>query len=484
MTALRRALCAALLLVIMVAANPVAQAQGGTGEGTPAPNTTIHVVQRGENLFRIALQYGTTVEAIARANGIADPTAIQVGQRLIIPNASPDRPGIPTDYVVGPGDSLLKVAARFGTTIQDISVQNKIVNPAQLYIGLRITLPVGSNTTTATTSAEAGLKNGWIHVVQSGENLYRIASRYGVLPETIARLNSILRPSTIYTGERLVIPGDANAPPLVDLPYPFTALDMLPGALEQGRTVTFRISTSVPSRIQGTLLGRPVTVESNDARTGHVILFGSDSLTPPGIYTLHLAITTDDGTQTSFDRAIELVDGGYTSEKIQLAPELKDLLDPAITGPESNAVLQIVSKVTPQRYFGGPMGIPCPAPVTSQFGTRRSYNGGPYNNVHTGTDFAAMPGSAIYAPAAGVVVFVGTLNVRGNATLIDHGWGIFTGYWHQTSIAVKVGDVVQQGQIIGTVGSTGRVTGPHLHWEVFVGGVQVDPLQWVRQSFP
>ena len=66
---------------------------------------------------------------------------------------------------------------------------------------------------------------------------------------------------------------------------------------------------------------------------------------------------------------------------------------------------------------------------------------------------------------------------------IDHGHGIFTGYWHQTEIKVKVGDVISQGQVIGTVGRTGRATGPHLHWELFVEGVQVDPLQWTRRSF-
>lgn len=130
------------------------------------------------------------------------------------------------------------------------------------------------------------------------------------------------------------------------------------------------------------------------------------------------------------------------------------------------------------------MGLPCPAPITSPFGTRRSYNGSGFDRIHAGTDFAAMPGAAIYAPAAGVVVMAETLNVRGNATLIDHGWGVYTGYWHQTEIKVRVGEVVQQGQVIGTVGQTGRVTGPHLHWEMFVGGVQVDPLQWTRQSFP
>ncbi|MCC7207540.1 MAG: M23 family metallopeptidase, partial [Anaerolineae bacterium] len=171
------------------------------------------------------------------------------------------------------------------------------------------------------------------------------------------------------------------------------------------------------------------------------------------------------------------------SETITLASNQTDLLDSAITEPEEQRVNQIVSLVSPSRYFSGPMGLPCPAPVTSQFGTRRSYNGEGFNRVHAGADFAGAPGAAIYAPAAGVVVLAETLNVRGNATIIDHGWGIFTGYWHQDTISVRAGEAVKAGQIIGTVGATGRSTGPHLHWELFVGGVQVDPLQWTRMNF-
>jgi len=74
--------------------------------------------------------------------------------------------------------------------------------------------------------------------------------------------------------------------------------------------------------------------------------------------------------------------------------------------------------------------------------------------------------------------------VRGNTTIIDHGWGIFTAYLHQSELQVTVGDRVETGQIIGLVGGTGRVTGPHLHWEVWVGGVPVDPIEWAEGAFP
>jgi murein DD-endopeptidase MepM/ murein hydrolase activator NlpD len=129
---------------------------------------------------------------------------------------------------------------------------------------------------------------------------------------------------------------------------------------------------------------------------------------------------------------------------------------------------------------------------TSRFGVRRSYNNSDYTYFHTGLDFAGGMGLPIAAPADGVVVFAGPLSVRGNATFIDHGWGIYSGFFHQSEIKVKVGDRVTKGQVIGLVGNTGRVNnaneypgaGAHLHWEVWTNGVQVNPMTWLYQQFP
>ena len=94
------------------------------------------------------------------------------------------------------------------------------------------------------------------------------------------------------------------------------------------------------------------------------------------------------------------------------------------------------------------------------------------------------PSLKIYAAAAGVVVFSGPLTVRGNATIIDHGLGVFSAYYHQEEFKVNVGDKVSQGQLIGIMGHTGRVTGPHLHFEVWVNGIQVQPLDWLNNIYP
>ncbi|NJN55435.1 MAG: M23 family metallopeptidase [Anaerolineae bacterium] len=90
--------------------------------------------------------------------------------------------------------------------------------------------------------------------------------------------------------------------------------------------------------------------------------------------------------------------------------------------------------------------------ISSPFGARRSYNGGPYSTYHEGVDFAAYGGTAVYAPAAGTVVVAEQLYVRGGAVILDHGLGIYSGFYHMSEILVTPGEVVQMGQPIGRSG--------------------------------
>src|SRR5690606_17386730 len=114
--------------------------------------------------------------------------------------------------------------------------------------------------------------------------------------------------------------------------------------------------------------------------------------------------------------------------------------------------------------------------TTSPFGTRRSYNSGPVASYHEGQDFAVPEGVPVLAPGNGTVALAEALNVRGNAVILDHGQGVFTGYWHLSELLVAPGQEVALGDVVGISGNTGLSTGAHLHWELRVYGVAVDPM--------
>jgi len=129
------------------------------------------------------------------------------------------------------------------------------------------------------------------------------------------------------------------------------------------------------------------------------------------------------------------------------------------------------------------MGRPSTGYVSSTYGLQRYYNGVfAEDYYHRGVDYAAGNGSPIYAPAAGKIIVVGRVEdgfvLNGNTLGIDHGQGVTSVMIHLSGFAVKEGDIVEKGQLIGYMGSTGFASGPNLHWGLFVNGIAVDPVQW------
>jgi hypothetical protein len=118
---------------------------------------------------------------------------------------------------------------------------------------------------------------------------------------------------------------------------------------------------------------------------------------------------------------------------------------------------------------------PVPQPANSAFGTRSIFNGKP-RNAHGGADFLSPSGTPVHAPNGGRVAVAQNLYFSGNTVVIDHGAGLFSMLAHLSSMQVAEGDRVEAGQVIGLVGATGRVTGPHLHWAVRAAGARIDPL--------
>jgi murein DD-endopeptidase MepM/ murein hydrolase activator NlpD len=123
---------------------------------------------------------------------------------------------------------------------------------------------------------------------------------------------------------------------------------------------------------------------------------------------------------------------------------------------------------------------PAEGRLSSRFGLRRFFNDQP-RNPHNGLDFAAPSGAPVRAPAAGTVLDTGAYFFNGNSVFIDHGQGLISIYMHLSQIGVRTGQTVTRGQRIGAVGSTGRSTGPHLHWTVILNGTPVDPELFIGQ---
>jgi murein DD-endopeptidase MepM/ murein hydrolase activator NlpD len=128
-----------------------------------------------------------------------------------------------------------------------------------------------------------------------------------------------------------------------------------------------------------------------------------------------------------------------------------------------------------ERLWSGPFLRPVPQEANSAFGTRSIFNGKP-RNAHGGADFLSPAGTPIHAPNAGRVVVARDLYFSGNTVVIDHGLGLFSMFAHLSAIDVHEGEDVTASQLLGRVGATGRVTGPHLHWAVRASGARVDPL--------
>lgn len=175
---------------------------------------------------------------------------------------------------------------------------------------------------------------------------------------------------------------------------------------------------------------------------------------------------------------VSIEPGGFEQEYIELPPESVGLLSDAEAIEEERRILeQVYAGFTSERLWIGAWVIPAAGPITDPFGLQRSINGGPFS-PHSGTDIAAEEGTPVAASASGRVAFAGPLYLRGNSVIIDHGAGVFSGYHHMQSVAVTEGQAVTAGDLVGYVGETGLVSGPHLHWEAVVHSVRVDPTLW------
>jgi murein DD-endopeptidase MepM/ murein hydrolase activator NlpD len=211
-------------------------------------------------------------------------------------------------------------------------------------------------------------------------------------------------------------------------------------------------------------------------------LLGVDLEKPPGKYSFAVAARTQGDEKISCNATIEVKEGHFATESLTVK---KQFVEPnpeqlARAEAETKRLREIYDHVTPERLWDGKFRLPLDGDFKgSNFGRRRVLNGKP-GSPHGGVDFPAPTGTPVHAAQKGRVVLAEELFFSGNAVIVDHGLGIYTFYCHFSEIDAKVGDTVEAGTVLGKVGATGRVTGPHLHWGLSVERSRVNAMDLVK----
>jgi len=224
------------------------------------------------------------------------------------------------------------------------------------------------------------------------------------------------------------------------------------------------------------------TGQKNATRQLRRGLLGVDLEKPPGAYKLSVNLQTANGKRASCTVSIPIRKGKFATEKLQVEKQFVEPDPEQIkrANAERQKLRDIFAATTPEKLWQGAFRAPLDGVTTGgNFGKRRILNG-QAGSPHGGVDFPATTGTPVHAPQRGRVVLAEELFFSGNTVVLDHGMGIYTLYAHLSEIAVKVGDALETGAVLGKVGATGRVTGPHLHWGLTVEGARVNPLQIVE----
>ena len=213
-------------------------------------------------------------------------------------------------------------------------------------------------------------------------------------------------------------------------------------------------------------------------------LVGVDLTVDPGAHPVVVRAEGPDGTVDERTYTLDVEPKQFATRELTVNPNFVNPPAEVIDriqreAARLNAIFPVAS---PERLWNGGFLRPVPGEATSAFGRRSVFNGQP-RSPHSGADFRAAEGTPILAPNHGVVVLAADTYFSGNVVILDHGWGLYSYFAHLSAIDVAEGESVNQGETVGKVGATGRVTGPHLHWTVRLNNARVDPVA-LLQLFP
>lgn len=256
-------------------------------------------------------------------------------------------------------------------------------------------------------------------------------------------------------------------------------------ALHPGEVVVLNVRIDGPTRsLTGSAFGKELHFFPAGPANVSSALIGVDLTVDAGAHPVTVRAEGANGIVDERTYTLEVEPKQFPTRELTVNPSFVDPPAEVIERiqREARQLAAIFPVASPERLWSGGFLRPVPGAATSAFGRRSVFNGQP-RSPHSGADFRAAEGTPIRAPNEGVVVLAADLYFSGNVVILDHGWGLYSYFAHLSAIDVTEGDSVSQGDTVGKVGATGRVTGPHLHWTVRLNDARVDPVA-LMELFP
>ncbi len=268
----------------------------------------------------------------------------------------------------------------------------------------------------------------------------------------------------------------ANAPiPAGEPPVPgASAMEVsAPASVKQGEVLQVRISATRPGFAATALLAGRKAWFFKQEDGSYLALVPVSVFQAPGAYKLRI----EEAGGEAVDKPVQVANAYYRTQNISVSSATKGLQP--LPG-ELEAIQALKDKVSPVRYWQGGFITPTPDCQNSPFGVKRYHNGKATGDYHKGVDLRSPAGRPIKAINDGRVEIARMFRLHGGTVGLDHGQGVGSIYIHMSKLAVKEGQLVHKGDVIGYVGATGFATGPHLHWGMYMSGLPVNPNQWIK----
>ena len=256
------------------------------------------------------------------------------------------------------------------------------------------------------------------------------------------------------------------------------ARELVPG---EAVLLTIKASAGALTSVRGTAFGQPFSAYPGESAGTWQALVGIDLAARPGKFIVEVEARLADGSPLAASLPLTVAAKTFATRRLTVAPEFvtPPPAEQARIDRERLLLNRILSAISPRHLWNDGFGRPVDGEVISIFGVRSVFNN-EARAPHRGIDFRGATGTPVRAPARGVVVLAEPLYFSGSTVVLDHGLGVFSMLAHLSRIEVTPGTVVVGGDLVGAIGATGRVTGPHLHWTLRIGPAAVDPLSVVE----